>query len=241
MLRDPLERVRNSAAEVLGRFGSADRISNFTDLLKDENEVDEVKKSAVRGLCRSEHSKAVDILVEFIDENEELEEFTVNTLADNPAPKTVKRIIENMKDGSPVLREKIVKVFKAMGASGETALVKLLKEDIASLTDTITSILEETGYVEHIVRKLSHRDPKIRRSAAEFLSMIGTESAFRGIVLAARDPDQDVRVEVTRALEKLNSDSGKEILEALKNDPDKRVRKFTMWALARVKSKAIED
>ena len=241
MLRDPLERVRNSAAEVLGKFGSADRISSFTDLLKDENEVDEVKKSAVRGLCRSQHSKAVDILVEFIDENDDLAEFTVNALADNPAPKTVKRIIENMKDGSPVLREKIVKVFKAMGASGEIALVKLLKEDIASLNETISSILEETGYVEHIVRKLSHRDPKIRRSAAEFLSMIGTESAFRGIVLAARDPDQDVRVEVTRALEKLNSDSGKEILEALKNDPDKRVRKFTMWALARVKSKAIED
>ncbi len=71
--------------------------------------------------------------------------------------------------------------------------------------------------------------------------MIGTESAFRGIVLAARDPDQDVRVQVTRALEKLNSESGREILESLKNDPDKRVRKFTMWALARVKSKGIED
>ena len=28
---------------------------------------------------------------------------------------------------------------------------------------------------------------------------------------------------------------------ALKEDPDKRVRKFTMWALSRVKSKSIED
>ena len=241
MLRDPLERVRNAAAEVLGRFGSADKLSSFTELLKDENEVDSVKKSAVRGLCKSEQSKAVDILAEFIDENEELQEYTVKALAENPSQKTVKRIIENMKDGSPVLREKIVKVFKVMGESGELALVKLLREDIASLKDTITSILEETGYVEHIIRKLSHRDPKIRRSAAEFLSVIGTESAFRGIVLAARDPDQDVRVQVTRALETLNSESGKEILEALKNDPDKRVRKFTMWALARVKSKAIED
>ena len=241
MLRDPLERVRNAAAEVLGKFGSADKLDNLSDLLKDENETVTVKKSAVTGLCRSDHSKAVDILIEFIDENEELEEFTVKALAENPSNKTVKRIIENMKDGSPVLREKIVRIFKVMGEQGELSLVKLLKEDIASLKETITSILEETGYVEHIIRKLSHRNPKIRRSAAEFLSMIGTESAFRGIVLAARDPDQDVRVQVTRALEKLNSESGREILESLKNDPDKRVRKFTMWALARVKSKGIED
>ncbi len=241
MLRDPLERVRNSAAEVLGRYGSADRLNNFSELLKDENEVDEVKKSAVRGLCRSEHSRAVDILVELIDENENLEEYTVKALAANPSKKTLTRIIENMKDGSPVLREKIINIFKEMGKSGEIALVSLLKEDIASLKDSITSILEETGYVEHIIRKLSHRDPKVRITAAEFLSMIGTISAFRGIVLAARDPDQDVRVQVTRALEKLNSESGREILESLKEDPDKRVRKFTMWALSRVKSKAIED
>jgi HEAT repeat protein len=241
MLRDPLERVRNSAAEVLGQFGSADKLNNFSALLKDENEVDDVKKSAVRGLCKSENSRAIDILVELVDENENLEEYTVNALAENPSKKTLTRIIENMKDGSPVLREKIINVFKKMGKSGEIALVKLLKEDIASLKESITAILEETGYVEHIIRKLSHRDPKIRRSAAEFLSMIGTKSAFRGIVLAARDPDQDVRVQVTRALEKLNSESGKEILEALKEDPDKRVRKFTMWALSRVKAKAIED
>ena len=241
MLRDPLERVRNSAAEVLGQFGSADKINNFSTLLKDENEVDDVKKSAVRGLCKSENSRAIDILVELVDENESLEEYTVKALAENPSKKTLTRIIENMKDGSPVLREKIINVFKEMGKSGEMALVKLLKDDIASLKESITVILEETGYVEHIIRKLSHRDPKIRRSAAEFLSMIGTKSAFRGIVLAARDPDQEVRVQVTRALEKLNSESGKKILEALKEDPDKRVRKFTMWALSRVKSKAIED
>ena len=146
-----------------------------------------------------------------------------------------------MKDASPILRDKIMNVFKLMGESGEEALKKLLSEDIASLKEPITEILETTGYVEHVIRKLSHRDPRIRKSAAEFLSMMGTKSAFRGIVLAARDPDQDVRVQVTRALEKLNSKSGEDILESLKSDPDKRVRKFTMWALARTKAKSIED
>lgn len=241
MLRDPVERVRIAAAEALGIFGNQDKLNSFSELLRDENEVIEVKKSAITGLSKSDQNKAVDILVELIDGNEELEEEAIKALALKPSMKALTRIIENMKDASPVLRDKIMNVFKLMGESGEEALKKLLAEDIASLKESITEILETTGYVEHVIRKLSHRDPRIRRSAAEFLSMLGTKSAFRGIVLAARDPNQDVRVQVTRALEKLNSKSGEEILEALKNDPDKRVRKFTMWAMARTKAKGIED
>ncbi len=241
MLRDPVERVRIAAAGALAMFGNPDKLNNFTELLKDGNEVIEVKKSAIIGLSKSDQNKAVDILVELIDGNEELKEEAINALAVKPSKKALTRIIENMKDASPVLRDKIMKVFKLMGESGEEALEKLLAEDISSLKESITGILETTGYVEHVIRKLSHRDPRIRRSAAEFLSIMGTRSAFRGIVLAARDPDQDVRIQVTRALEKLNSKSGEEILESLKSDPDKRVRKFTMWAMARTKAKGIED
>jgi HEAT repeat protein len=57
------------------------------------------------------------------------------------------------------------------------------------------------------------------------------------MVLASRDPDDEVRVKVTRALERLNSESGNEILEELKNDPDKRIRKYTLWALERITAK----
>jgi HEAT repeat protein len=241
MLRDPVERVRIAAAETLGIFANPDKLSNFSDLFRDENEVSDVKKSAISGLGKSDQNKAVDILIEQIDENEELEAYAINALSKKPSKKALTRLIENMKDASPVLRDKIMEIFKKMGESGEEALKKLLAEDIASLKDSITDILESTGYVEHVIRKLSHRDPRIRRSAAEFLAILGTKSAFRGIVLAARDPDQDVRVNVTRALEKLSSKSGEEILESLKNDPDKRVRKFTMWAMARTKAKRIED
>ena len=241
MLRDPVERVRVAAAETLGKFATPEKLKNFSELLRDDNEVLEVKKSAILGLSRSDQNKAVDILVELIDENEILEEEAILALATDPSKKVLTRIIEDIKDASPVLRDKMMNIFKSMGESGEEALKKLLAEDIASLKDSITDILETTGYVEHVIRKLSHRDPRIRRAAAEFLSILGTKSAFRGIVLAARDPDQEVRVNVTRALEKLNSKSGEEILEALKNDPDKRVRKFTLWAMARSKAKLIED
>ncbi|MCK5672596.1 MAG: HEAT repeat domain-containing protein, partial [Spirochaetales bacterium] len=192
MLRDPVERVRIAAAEVLGFFGTPAKLDNFSELLKDENEVIDLKKSAITGLSKSDQNKAIDILIELIDDNEELENEVIKALAKKPSKKALTRIIENMKDASPSLRDKIMNIFKLMGSSGEEALKKLLAEDIASLKESITEILETTGYVEHIIRKLSHRDPQIRRSAAEFLSMMGTKSAFRGIVLAARDPDQDV-------------------------------------------------
>ena len=114
-----------------------------------------------------------------------------------------------------------------------------MREDIPSLRSYIGEILEKTGHIESKIRKLSHRDTNRRREAAEFLSLIGTRSAFRGIVLAARDPDEEVRVRVIKALEKLETEEGNEILQALENDPDRRVRKYTLWALERLRAKAL--
>jgi HEAT repeat protein len=72
------------------------------------------------------------------------------------------------------------------------------------------------------------------------LSLLDTLPAFRGLVLAAKDPDQEVRVCVVSALEKLSSSESRDILENLKNDPDNRVRKYTHWALERLDSLALE-
>jgi hypothetical protein len=46
-------------------------------------------------------------------------------------------------------------------------------------------------------------------------------------------------VQVTKALERLNTDDGKKILESLQDDPDKRIRKYTLWAIERNKAKAL--
>jgi len=72
------------------------------------------------------------------------------------------------------------------------------------------------------------------------LSLMDTLPAFRGLVLAAKDPDQDVRVCVVKALEKLKTPDGREILEKLKEDPDNRIRKYTHWALERLDSLKME-
>lgn len=241
MLRDPVERVRIAAAGAISKYATDEKLEVYLDIALDPNEVLEVRKAVVTGLSKSELASSVDFLIKIIDEEDDLHEAAVLALAGKTSKRDLKKIIENIKDASPALRQKIMVVLKKMGEPGEETIARLLEEDITSLKDQISRILEESGYVEHQVRLLSHRDPAVRKRAAEFLSRLGSVAAFRGIVLAARDPEEDIRVQVTRALEKLNSESGKEILEKLKTDPDKRVRKFTLWALERIQSKAIED
>jgi len=238
MLRDPVESVRREVARALGQHGNATTLNNFKDLCKDENEVDSVKFAAIEGLGYSKQPKAVEILVAYLKEepSEELEERIIQALAGKRESKELSVLVEKLKDADHGLREKIVRVFETMGPEVESSMVELLREDIVSLRPYITSVLEETGFVDHTVRRLSHRDPQQRRDAAEVLSLIGTAAAFRGIVLAARDPDEQVRVMVTKALERLNTEEGREILEQLEQDPDRKIRKYTLWALERMKA-----
>jgi HEAT repeat protein len=237
-LRDPVERVRREAARALGAHGGEQIIKQLKGIVADENEVQTVKAAAIEGLGASTLKTSVDVLVDILELGGENRNDAVKALASKRGRRDIEAIVNHMKDAEPALRDRLTDVFRVMATDGEDAMVDLLQQDIPSLRPFVTDILEKVGYVESLVRRLSHRSPEVRRNTAEILSFIGTPSAFRGIVLAARDPDQDVRVKVTRALETLNTDSGADILAELQSDPDKRVRKYTTWALQRTKAKS---
>jgi HEAT repeat protein len=239
ILRDPVERVRIEAAKALGSLGSSDVLDKLKDILDDKNEVISIKSAAILGLGSSTSMKAIDILTDHLESEDGLVENTIEALAGKREKKEITHLVENFKDGSPRVRDKLKEAFKGMREAGEKALVELLREAITSLHPFIAEILEGTGFVESSIRNLRHRDPAVRRESAEVLSMIGTQSAFRGVVLAARDPDEEVRVRVVKALEKLATKEGKKILDALSSDPDRRIRKYTHWALERVKAKSL--
>ena len=239
LLRDPVERVREAAAAVLGTHGSASVLEQMRSLLADPNEVEPVKLSAIRGLGASQQAKSIAILADMLSTSDEYQEEIITALAAKRTARQVEALVEQLKDAEPRLREKLSRVFQMMGAEGEQAMVELLQQDIASLRPHVTAVLEELGFVEATIRRLASRYPQVRREAAGTLAVIGTKSAFRGIVVAARDPDQEVRVQVTRALDMLAGEEGKEILAELSSDPDRRVRKYTLWAMERRKAKAL--
>ncbi|MDZ7794794.1 MAG: HEAT repeat domain-containing protein [Spirochaetia bacterium] len=239
LLRDPVESVRIAVARALGEYGNETTLTYFEELCNDENEVEAVKLAAIKGLAFSKQEKAVDILVGYLKAgvSPRLEEEVYSSLSRKLSQKELMALVSHLKDAEHDMREKLAHVFTRMGYESEAMLVELLREDITSLRPYITSVLEETGFIDHTIRKLSHRDPQIRRDAAELLSLIGTVAAFRGIVLAARDPDEQVRVLVTKALERLNTEGGNEILQQLREDPEPKIRKYTLWALERIKVK----
>ena len=241
MLRDPVERVRTEVAKAIAETGSDTALQELNVILNDENEVDSVKIPAINGLASSSSLLSIDILSDLLTKTEDYDKDGIFALSLKTDKKEINHIIEKFKDGSPTLRDKLTAVFSRMKEAGETILVDLLREDIAALKPFICQVLENTGFIESQIRVLKHRDPARRRKAASELSFIGTESAFRGIVLAARDSDEEVRISVTKALEKLNNPEGTEILKSLKEDPDRKVRKYTSWALERISSRNLVD
>ena len=239
MLRDPVEQVRGEVARAIGSCATSQRIENLRDLVTDENEVDSVKAAAIEGLGYSVDPGSVNALCQVYESSDDYRKLIEVALSKKTERRLLTRIVEQFKDAVPALKQGISDAAILMGEAGETTMVDLLREGIATLKPYLAEILEATGYLESQIRKLSHRDPAIRRTAAEILSLVETKSAFRGIVLAARDPDEEVRVSVTKALEKLATDEGKSILEDLQNDPDRRVRKYTAWALERLRAKSL--
>ena len=239
LLRDPVERVRRVAARIAGSKGTERFLESLEEILNDENESPAVRKAALDGLAASSAKESVDVLVRFLDTSDELREELVAAMAAKTDRKSLVALVEHFKDSEAVLRDRISDIFAAMGEDAESSLVAMLREDIASLKPFLADILTRTGFVEILIRKLGHRKPLVRRDAAELLAGIATRPAYRGIVLAARDPDNEVRIRVTRALESLGTSEGESILKSLETDPDRRVRRYTQWAMERLRAKKL--
>ncbi|MDR2952421.1 MAG: HEAT repeat domain-containing protein [Treponema sp.] len=228
MLHDPVERVRLATVEVIARHGNTAAIEILKNITVDPNETEVVKTGVIAGLGQAASAEGIPILISVLDSQEEFREHAVNALSMRTTKRDITRLIEIFKDTEPQLREKLIPVFKKQGRKAEPAILEILKDEVASFKPYLVKILEETGYVDEVKRQLSNRDSGVRREAAALLSLLDTLPAFRGLVMAAKDPDQEVRVCVVKALEKL------------KEDPDSRVRKYTHWALERLDSLAME-
>jgi HEAT repeat protein len=245
MLRDPVERVRLTTAEVIAEHGNAAAMEILKNILTDTSETDVVKQGVIAGLGQASgaaggSAESLSILVDVMDTMGELSEYAVKALAKRTSKRDILQLVEIFKDAEPSLREKLIPVFKGQGKDAEPRIIEILKEEVASFKPYLVKILEETGYVDEAKRKLSHRNVEVRREAAMMLSLLDTLQAFRSLVMAAKDPDQEVRVCVVRALEKLKSSQSRDLLEKLKDDPDNRIRKYTHWALERLDSLAMD-
>jgi HEAT repeat protein len=240
MLHDPVERVRLATAEVIARHGNNAAIEILKNIIADPNETEVVKTGVIAGFGQAANAEGIPILISVLDSQDEFREHAVKALSMRTTKRDITRLIEIFKDAEPQLREKLIPVFKGQGRKAEPWILEILRDEVASFKPYLVKILEETGYVDEAKRQLSNRNVEVRREAAALLSLLDTLPAFRGLVMAAKDPDQEVRVCVVKALERLKSSQSHDTLEKLKEDPDNRVRKYTYWALERLDSLAME-
>ena len=240
ILRDPVARVRVEAARALGTVATQPMLDAMESRLTDPDEPASVKTAIIEGLAHSQTPASVDILVGGLDrEGTPFRDEIVKALSRKISSGQMERLFEHFKDAGPPLREEMTLAFKAMGEAGGHAMAELLREEIASLRPFIMEVLESSGHTEYQIRRLSNKDVAVRRRAAKFLTSVSSLSALRGLVLAAKDPDEEVRIHVVKALEKLTTKEGQHLLESLKNDPSSKVRRYTLWALERKKAKSL--
>lgn len=239
LLRDPVEEVRNQVAAALGRTGKKEILKEMAAIFFDENEVLSIKQAIIKGISGSGSPQATGVLVEFLRKDENLTRDIISELKSHSDEQNIKVLIEKMKDGSESLKEKISVIFIEMGSDAWPALIRLLESELTALKTYASSTLDSSGGTEDLIKKLKQRNPAVRREAAKILSLIGTVKAFRGLIMASRDPDREVRINVVKALERLETDEGKEILKSLEEDPDAKIRKYTHWALERVRAKEL--
>jgi HEAT repeat protein len=239
LLRDPVARVRSEAGRALGSFGCEGALIILKQVLGDEHEMNAVKLACIEGLGASGYPAAVDILVEQLEKAEGLDEAAVQALSRRPDKPRLIRMVELYNGCPSMVQERIAASFTLMRERGEQGAAALLGGIAPSLKPSLDSILEKSGYVEQRIARLAHRERGVRREAAAFLALVGTLSAFRGLVVAARDPDEEVRLKATAALKKLESEEDRDILDSLRNDPDARVRKSALWALERLQSEVL--
>jgi HEAT repeat protein len=239
LLTDPDPEVREQVAFALGRTGRQGIMKEISDIFNDKNEIVSVKRSIIRGLAESKTVPSTDLLLDFIEKDDLLAPETIELLKTHTDKNNITRILERMKDASEELKNRISQVLQKMGLQAKSALVSLLESEFMSLKAYAGEVLDTIGGTDEEIVKLKHRDPAVRREAARTLSLIGTIKAFRGLIMASRDPDREVRINVVKALEKLDTKEGKVILKALEEDPDRKIRKYTHWALERLRAKEL--
>ncbi|MEM5948172.1 HEAT repeat domain-containing protein [Spirochaetia bacterium 38H-sp] len=235
LLHDPDIAVRANVARILAERGNKKIYNKLSQILQSDDEFSEVKHSILEGLGKSNNPDKIPLLMDITESTPELEKYITRTLTNRMSPECIKALAEELKNRKERTREVIKQAFKAQGELAENNLLELLKQDIGGIKPIINQLLEDTGLIDIYINRLNNRNNDIRKEAAKLLSKIGTEHALRGLVLAAADPEEDIRIITIKAIAGLEGKNGKDILDRLLSDPNKKVRKYTRWALERKK------
>ncbi|QEN07267.1 HEAT repeat domain-containing protein [Oceanispirochaeta crateris] len=235
LLYDPDERVRREAASVFVDWNREETLSEVGKILQDKNESPSVLRAIIKALGLCKNSNVIPLLISLSEWQIELKDKILEALSLKQSREEMALIISHFASSSDQGREFLIEVFRAMGESIEEPLMDLLgSTQDQTLKESIASVLDKTGYTDLQIGLLKSPYSSRRLSAAGNLSLIASLNACRGLLFAAKDINRDIRILAIRALVQIRENT--EILEQLKDDPDKKVRRYTLWAIERMKA-----
>ncbi len=173
--------VRLVAAWALGEIKERDSIEPLIGLLADADPV--VREMAVLSLGEIEHSSAVSAVVEATEQHPELREPAVWALGEIGG-----RQAEEARDAL------IGELGLEPGENEEVWTGRLGSREAGSLS----------GDVSALIRALSEGNPRMRRSAAEWLGKNGDPQAVEPLLDTLRDREPSVRAMAIWALDEIN-------------------------------------
>lgn len=239
LLHDPVEKVRIETARLIGMYGKKKELTKITEMLSDQTEIMSVKKAIIMGLSESKTDASFEILTDKLSGECELPELLTEALTRYNSATKIKMIFEYLEKAPPDSQPGFKALLFGFGKKAEVPALDILSGGNRLLKEYALSVLEKSGYIDKKIRTLGSKKQEDRIKAAKFLAQAGTRKAYRGLITAARDPDESIRIEVIKAIDRLNTREGNELLVELKNDPDRKVRRYTLWALERLEAKEL--
>lgn len=144
----------------------------------------------------------------------------------------------------PFSRQKVLTFLKKIGKQDLTSLLNLAREQSASLTREIISILATTGEkteIAHLEDFVNHPDKAIRLDVIHALGKSGNEASNKILLRFISDKDTEVRTAALRNLKYLGDDAIIEHIKQMAHEKDfreksKREKEAILKFLASAKS-----
>ena len=226
--KDP--QARRKAVEELTTSGDPQAVELLIESLNDEDA--QVRRAAAQALGNTQDERPVDSLIATLrDPNERVREAAASALGQLGDPRATSPLLWALEDPSTSVRTCAAAGLRNLGWKPATREEEALF-DIA-IGNTRAAARAGEAAVASLVAELKHDTSFQRRAAAEALEEIDDPRRVQPLVLAARDPDPNVRVSAIYALAKETGEQVKTMLLNSLRDANPQVRLAATEVLAK--------
>jgi HEAT repeat protein len=187
----------------------------------------DIRQAAVAALAAQRGTDVADALEPTLaDPALPVRRAAVGALSERPSERTRRLLLERLERDAELRGD----IFGALGRIGDPRAIARIVSVFRSCTPAeqtlavdALGIIDSPSVEPFLCRQLGNPDPRVRRHSVRALVQIGSATALRRVVLAARDSNPRVRLALSKALVSCPHPTARQTLERLSVDPDATV------------------